>query len=473
MAISAFAAAINQLADERGLPRDVIIDAIETAVAAAYRKDYAEPEETIKAVLDEETGEFNVTKVFQIIDPEQELALMSEGIEPVNSPAGGEAPKEFVQNIHAQLTLDEAKELLKNDTKAALVSAEGKKTPAVGDSVQIPLEPHSDFGRIAAMTAKQVISQKLREAEKEILYAEYKEKQGQLINGYVQQVEGYNVIMNIGKLNGLMIASDQIPNQHYYPGQRLKILVYNVEETPRGPRVLVTRSSADFITKLFELEVPEIASGAVSVKVIAREAGVRTKMAVIANQPGLDPVGSCVGQRGTRVQAVLSEIGDEKIDIILYSDDAEALIRESLKPAKIEKIVLKKKDNRAQVVVPEDQLSLAIGKNGQNVRLASKLSGWEIDILKTGEEGMRKREDKVEEIVNTPEEPAETAAEPKKVKKAAKKIAADGMDDSATKNEVVPGDQLTDANQTDAEILAETPADAATEQEQVADEAAN
>jgi N utilization substance protein A len=191
--------------------------------------------------------------------------------------------------------------------------------------------------------------------------------------------------MNIGKLNGLMIASDQIPNQNYYPGQRLKVLVYNVEETPRGPRVLVTRSSAEFITKLFELEVPEISSGSVAIKEIAREAGTRTKMAVIATQPGLDPVGSCVGQRGTRVQAVLSEIGEEKIDIIPWRDEVEMFITEALKPAKIEKITLKKKLNKAEVTVPEDQLSLAIGKNGQNVRLASKLSGWEIDILKFGE----------------------------------------------------------------------------------------
>lgn len=349
MAISQFAAAINQLADERGLPRDIIIEAIESAVAAAYRKDYGHPDQNVVAKLDEESGEFKVKQIFEVIE------------EP--------------ENTHAQLTPEEAKDL--------------KKNPKVGDMIEIDLEPHSDFGRIAAQTAKQVISQRLREAEKEILFAEYKEKQGQLINGYVQQVEGPNVIMNIGKLNGLMIASDQIPNQHYYPGQRLKILVYNVEETPRGPRVLVTRSSAEFITKLFELEVPEIASGSVAVKVIAREAGTRTKMAVVSTQPGLDPVGSCVGQRGTRVQAVLSEIGEEKIDIILWSEDVEQLIANGLAPAKIDKIVLKKKTHHAEVIVPEDQLSLAIGKNGQNVRLASKLSGWEIDIIKTGEQGKK------------------------------------------------------------------------------------
>lgn len=342
MPISTFAAAINQLADERGLPKEVIVETIEAAVAAAYRKDFGEPDQIIKTKLDEDTGSFKVWQVFEVVkEPE---------------------------NIHAELTLEEAKKY--------------KKTAKIGDTIEVELTPHDDFGRIAAQTAKQVISQKLREAEREILFAEYKDKQGQLINGYVQQVEGPNVILNIGKLNGLMIASDQIPGQHYFPGQRLKILVYSVEETMRGPRVLVTRSSADFIKKLFELEVPEIASGTVEIKAIAREAGTRTKMAVSSNQPGLDPVGSCVGQRGTRVQAVLSEIGDEKIDIIEWSDDIEQLITNALSPAKIEKLSLQKRKKIATITVPDDQLSLAIGKNGQNVRLASKLTGWEINIVK-------------------------------------------------------------------------------------------
>ena len=371
MAISPFAAAINQLADERGLPKDIIIDTIEAAVAAAYRKDYGQQDEDIKAKLDEESGVFHVKQCFEVVE------------EP--------------ENIHAQLTVDQAQEM--------------KKGSKIGDIIEIELEPHEDFGRIAAMTAKQVISQRLREAEKEILYAEYKEKQGQLINGYVQQVEGPNVILNIGKLNGLMIASDQIPNQNYYPGQRLKVLVYTVEETPRGPRVLVTRSSADFITKLFELEVPEIASAAVEVKAIAREAGVRTKMAVVSNQPGLDPVGSCVGQRGTRVQAVLSEIGEEKIDIILWNDSIEQLITNALSPAKIDKITLRKKAQSASVNVPVDQLSLAIGKNGQNVRLASKLTNWEIDIVKEGEEARHRPEVEAKETTEPTEEAASPAEE--------------------------------------------------------------
>jgi len=346
MAISPFSAAINQLSDERGLPREAVTAAIESAVAAAYRKEYGMPADNLEAKLDEDTGQFEIWQVFDVVE------------EP--------------ENERTQLTLEEAKKI---DKKACL---EGQ--------VRVKLQPKTDFGRIAAQTAKQVVNQKLREAEREILFKEYKDKENQLINGYVQRVDGPNVILNIGKLNGIMIVSDQIPNQHYYPGQRLKILVYDVEDTPRGPRVMVTRSSTDFIRKLFELEVPEIASNTVEIKLIAREAGTRTKMAVTSNQPGLDPVGSCVGQRGTRVQAVLSELGEEKIDIINWNEDPEKLIASALSPAKINKITLNKKSKTALVEVDDDQLPLAIGKNGQNVRLASKLTGWEININKEPED---------------------------------------------------------------------------------------
>ncbi|MEX1051833.1 MAG: transcription termination factor NusA [Patescibacteria group bacterium] len=420
MAISAFSAALNQLADERGLPREVIVEAIESAVAAAYRKDYGHPDQQVVAKLEEESGEFNVKQLFDVV--------------------------EEVENTHAQLTVAEAKKM--------------KKGAKIGDVIETELEPHSDFGRIAAMTAKQVISQRLREAEKEILFTEYKEKQGQLINGYVQQVEGPNVIMNIGKLNGLMIASDQIAGQHYYAGQRLKILVYNVEETPRGPRILVTRSSPDFIVKLFELEVPEVASGSVVVKEIAREAGTRTKMAVISNQPGLDPVGSCVGQRGSRVQAVLSEIGEEKIDIIPWREDVETYLVEALKPAKVEKIKLIKKAKRMEVTVGDDQLSLAIGKNGQNVRLASKLIGWEIDIVKTNGE-VRTKGSKAEAVADSPVVPE--VAETPDVSEKTEVIETVAVEEKPSDEPAVPSDK---------EIDAQTAEDQVAEQEQVADEAA-
>lgn len=416
MAISAFSAALNQLADERGLPRDIIVEAMESAVGAAYRKDYGEPEQEISSKFDEESGSFKVFQVFDVV--------------------------EEVENTHAQVTVDDAQEM--------------KKGAKLEDKIEIELEPHTDFGRIAAQTAKQVISQRLREAEKEILYIEYKEKQGQLINGYVQQVEGPNVIMNIGRLNGLMIASDQIPGQHYFPGQRLKILVYTVEETPRGPRVLVTRSSTEFIKKLFELEVPEIASESVEIKDIAREAGTRTKMAVISNQPGLDPVGSCVGQRGSRVQAVLSELGDEKIDIIPWKEDTEAYLIEALKPAEVEKVKLIKKYKRISLTVADDQLSLAIGKNGQNVRLASKLLGWEVDIIKKeGQEAPKKPSTEKDRTDST-----ETSKEKKTISEKKKVVEEVKVKDS--EDSPMPSDQ---------EIDKQTSQDQADEQEQIADKA--
>ena len=418
MAISAFSAALNQLADERGLPRDIIVDAMESAVGAAYRKDYGEPEQEIISKFDEESGNFKVFQVFAVV--------------------------EEVENTHAQVTVDDAQEM--------------KKGAKLEDKIEIELEPHTEFGRIAAQTAKQVISQRLREAEKEILYVEYKEKQGQLINGYVQQIEGPNVIMNIGRLNGLMIASDQIPGQNYFPGQRLKILVYTVEETPRGPRVLVTRSSTEFIKKLFELEVPEVASENVIIKDIAREAGTRTKMAVISNQPGLDPVGSCVGQRGSRVQAVLGEIGDEKIDIIPWKEDTEAYLIEALKPALVEKVKLIKKDKRISLTVADDQLSLAIGKNGQNVRLASKLLGWEVDIIKKkGQEAPKKplKEKETDEDTVISKDKKDTSEKNKVV------------------NEVKVKDSKDDPMPSDQAIDKQTASDQTDEQEQIADNASN
>lgn len=345
MAISPFMAAINQICDEKGLAKDTILETIEAAIAAAYRKDFGKPSQIIKVKLDPETGETKVWQVFDVVQKEEE-----------------------VEDIECQKTLAEAKKIDKN--------------AEVGEQIEIALESKSEFGRIAAQTAKQVIVQRFREAERDMLFGEYKEKEGKIINANVQQVEGNNVILDLGKLNGLMIPSDQVPSENYYSGQRLKVVIKTVEESSRGPRVLVSRSDEALIYDLFENEVPEIASGSVEIKGIAREAGSRSKVAVWTSQEGLDPVGSCVGQRGTRIQAVLAEIGDEKIDIILWNEKAEQFIINSLSPAKVTEVKLNKNEQKALVFVPEDQLSLAIGKGGQNVRLASKLSGWSIDIEK-------------------------------------------------------------------------------------------
>ena len=364
MAISPFMAAINQICDEKGLSKDIVLETIEAAIAAAYRKDFGHPSQIIKVKLDPDSGQTQVWQAFDVV--------------------------EEVEDKENQKTLADAKKL---DKKAKL-----------DEQVQIPLEPKSDFGRIAAQTAKQVVVQRIREAERDLLLKEYKEKEEKIINATVQQVEGSNVIVDLGKLNGLMIPSDQIPQENYYSGQRVKVLVKSVEESSRGPRVLVSRSDPGLIKGLFESEVPEVASETVEIKGIAREAGSRSKVAVFTSQEGLDPVGSCVGQRGTRIQAVLAEIGEEKIDIILWDEKPGQFVINALSPAKVEEVKLSKKDKTAVVNVAEDQLSLAIGKGGQNVRLASKLTGWSIDIEKFEEKKKAKAKTEKKEATKTGDE---------------------------------------------------------------------
>src|SRR3990167_5539796 len=366
MAISPFTAALNQVCDEKGLDRDIVIQTVEAALAAAYRKDYGKPKQIIRAKLNED--DLTKTDMFQV------FAVIGN--------------KEEMEDEQNQMFLKDAKKIEK-----------GIRT---GEELEIPLEPHENFGRIAAQTAKQVIIQRLQEAERDMLFHEFKDKEGELINGNIQQVEGNDIIVNLGKINAIMPIKEQIPGENYYVGQRLKIYVVGVEESSRGPRVLVSRAHPKLISGLFMSEVPEISSGTVEIKDIAREACARTKISVTANQEGLDPVGSCVGQRGIRVQAVLAEIGVEKIDIILWNEKTEKYIANALSPAKVEKIKLNKKEKKALVYVPDDQLSLAIGKNGQNVRLASKLSGWGIDIEKAKETKSKdpKKEDKVETNTN-------------------------------------------------------------------------
>lgn len=261
------------------------------------------------------------------------------------------------------------------------------------EEMQTILTPQKDYGRIAAQTAKQVILQRIREAEKESIFSEYKSKEGEIISGIVQRVEGRNVFIDIGKTLGLLIREEQVPGEFYRPGQRFKIYVLKVDETPKGPVVLLSRAYPKIISKLFELEVPEISSGQVQIKSIAREPGSRSKIAVATETEGVDPIGSCVGQRGTRVMAVINELGGEKIDIIQYSPKPEEYVANALSPAKVLEVKIQAK-NKAVAVVPEDQLSLAIGKAGQNVRLAAKLTGWKIDVKGGTEEEVQVEEKK-------------------------------------------------------------------------------
>ncbi len=395
MATNPLVSAIAQIADEKGLSPDIILETVEAALAAAYRKDFGRPNQIIRVHLDPESDEMHVERVYTIVAEEE------------------------LKDLESEMTPEQAKLFTKK--------------PEVGQEIVMPLPTQSDFGRIAAQTAKQVIIQRIREAERELLYEEFKQKEHQLLTGSVQQIEGENVIINLGKINGVMFPMEQIRGERYQIGQRLKVFVKEVVESMRGPQVSVSRADAAIVAKLFELEVPEIAAGTVEIKSIAREAGTRSKVAVAANQEGLDPVGSCVGQRGIRVQAVLAELGEEKIDIILWDENAIQFITNALSPAKVLNVVLDESHHSAKVHVPEDQLSLAIGRNGQNVRLASKLTGWNIDIIKEGGEPVAGTE--TEETDTTAISDAKPATKKKTTSaKAGKKTAAPKKSPKAKKD---------------------------------------
>lgn len=351
-----FLAAINLIAEEKNLPRDIIIETVEAALAAAYKKDYTDKDQEARAELDQVTGEVRLYESKAVV-------------------ADGEVENDFLQ-----IGLSDAKKI----DKDAIVREADPENDIEPYMVEMEAHPE-DFGRVAAQTAKQVIIQRLREAEREIIFTEYKDKEGLVLPGNVQRVEGNIAYVDLGKATGVLFASEQIPGERYYTGQRLKLFVVRVEQTARGPQIVLSRAHANMVRHLFELEVPEIEAGTVEIVNIAREAGVRSKVAVRSHAAAVDAVGTFVGGRGSRVQAVMSDLGEEKIDIIPYSDLPETYIANALSPTKVVSVTLNENDKKAVVRVPEEQLSLAIGKQGQNVRLAAKLTGWNIDILSADE----------------------------------------------------------------------------------------
>jgi len=407
MDIKNFASAIGQIAEEKGIPVEKVIETIEQAIAAAYKKDYGKKGQLIKAKLDPESGDVNFWQVKLVVDSlmiysEEELEELKEksaaGSQGLKEEEGKEGEKKVHFNPERHMMLDEAKKI--------------KPNIKPGEELEIELETQKDYGRIAAQTAKQVILQRIKEIERETIFGEYKSKEGEIISGIVQRIEGKNIYFDIGKTLGVLPREEQVPGEFYRPGQRLKVYILKVEESSKGPVIFLSRAYPKIISKLFELEVPEISQGTVVIKSIAREAGSRSKIAVVSTAEGIDPIGSCVGQRGTRVSAVISELGGEKIDIIEYSDDPERFIANSLSPAKVlEAKILPK--NKALALVPEDQLSLAIGKDGQNVRLAAKLTGWKIDVRSPGQP----EKVEVEEETNTKPEKAEEVEKSKVEKK--------------------------------------------------------
>ena len=397
-----FISAIDQIAEEKGISKEKVIETIEMALAAAYKKDYGEKGQNIRVKLEEKTGEAEFFQVLTAVDEsmifsEEEIAQMererAEREAKLKGELAEESPESSESPPSAEVTESEEEESIapgaatdkkfRFNPKRHIMLAEAQKIKPdleLGGELLIPLETKEDYGRIAAQTAKQVIIQRIREAEREVVYETFKEKEGDILSASVQRIERGTVYLDIGRTTGVLFPEEQIPQERYRIGQRLRVFVVRVEKDSRGPAIILSRKHSKIIAKLFELEVPEIANGVVEIKAIAREAGSRSKVAVVSHEPGIDPVGSCVGQRGIRVSSVINELGGENIDIVAWSEDQTKLIANALSPAKVLNVDLDEAHHLAIVEVSEDQLSLAIGKRGQNVRLAAELSGWKIDI---------------------------------------------------------------------------------------------
>lgn len=385
--LKTFKIALEQLEEERKIPKEKILDAIEQAMAAAYKKDYGKKGQIIRAKFDLETGKTDFYKIKIVVD-DTITKMEDEDNGEYSIKDDGDERVRFNSEHH--IMIEDAKKI--------------KKNVELNDEIVFLLDPKEDYGRIAAQTAKQVIIQKIREAERTSIIDEYGTKEGEIISGIVQKVERGNVYIDFNRATGILPAEEQIPGEYFTRGQRIRAYLYSVEDTPRGINLRLSRTHPKFIEKLFTVEAPEIQNGIVEIKSIAREAGARSKIAVFSKDEHIDPVGSCVGQKGTRVNTITAELGGEKIDIIPWSEDPKTFVSNALSPAKVMSIEIDEKEHKAIVEVANDQLSLAIGKGGQNVRLAAKLTGWRIDI-----QGDEKVIETLEEV--RPESDSDTGSE--------------------------------------------------------------
>ena len=409
--------AIKQVCDEKGLSYEAVITTIESALAAAYRKDFGEKNQNIKVQYDPETSKSKIFDVKIVVedlpeetdDKDKESSEKTEEDKEIDlSPKALEEEEERKFNPKTEIQLSDAKLI--------------KKTAKIGDEIKIKLVVPEGYGRMAAQTAKQVIIQRLREAEREMIFNEFKGKEKEVVSGVVQRREGRIVLIDLGKTVGILLQEDQIFGENYRPGERIKVYVKEVRLKPKGPEIILSRTSGEILKKVFYLEIPEISNGLLELKKVAREAGSRSKVAVWAESEHVDPIGSCVGQRGARIQTIISELGGEKVDIIQYDEDPVKFITNSLSPAKIISIKIDDKNKKAIVKVSSDQLSLAIGKGGQNVRLAAKLTGWKIDILESKEkEEDEKDKGKVKKVEKKVETKDKGGAEDKPKKEEKKK----------------------------------------------------
>jgi N utilization substance protein A len=361
--------------EERGIGKEVMIEAIESAMATAYKREYGKRGQVVRAMLSMDSGTVSFEQVKTIVDDTM-----------VRFPTPDEEEAEPVHPHHEHDETPEG-ELPRFDTEKHILIEDArriKRDAELGGELVFPLEPQDDFGRIAAQTAKQVIIQKIREAEKLSVLDEFGHKKGEIVSGLVQRMERGAIFLDLGRATGIIPYEEQIPGERFRPGERIQAYLYSVDEGFRGVYLRLSRSHPRFLVKLFEMEVPELAAGTLEVKGIAREPGSRTKIAITSLDPHVDPVGSLVGQRGVRVSTVMAALGGERIDIIDWTEDISTFIKESLSPASVLEVELNEADHRAVVKVSEDQQSLAIGRGGQNVRLAAKLTGWNIDILSIG-----------------------------------------------------------------------------------------
>ena len=425
-----FLSAIKQIAEEKGIPEQNVLETVEAALAAAYKRDYGKKGQIIKVKLDSETGDMRITQTWYVVEGFDEEGYITGPLPKTVTEDKGDLDERGRRSMDTERpTVDTETGIVRvkfNPEKhLTMEQAKEKRASAdIGDEIIEVLEPKTDFGRIAAQTAKQVVIQRLREAERLAVFSEFKDREGSLISGVVQRKEGQLVFVDLGKVNGILTGMEQMSGDHYRIGQRLRFLVLKVEETPKGPAIILSRANPRLVQELFRMEVPEIDSGSVEVMGIAREPGSRTKIAVRSLEDGVDPIGSLVGQRGVRVQTVINELSGEKIDIILWDTDTTRYIANALSPAKV--LTVKLVDDThtmALAEVADDQFSLAIGKHGQNVRLAARLTGWKIDVrspkekLSFTEAEEPQEEAKLTPVAETPkekkpDEQAETAETP-------------------------------------------------------------
>jgi len=381
--IKNFQSALEELLVDRGIPREKIMETIELALAAAYKKDYRKKGQIVRAKFDPKSGQAGFWQVKIVVD---ESMLKSE--EEAEEERTAEPERERERDKEGGELEEGVRKVRFNPERHIMLEEAQKINPDAkpGEELTFPLETQAEYGRIAAQTAKQVIIQRLREAERESIFNEFASREGGIISGLVQRVEGRNVFLDLGRATAVLPREEQIRGERYRIGERVKAYLTLVEKNPRGPGLYLSRSHPRFVIKLFEMEVPEIQNGIVEIKAVAREAGSRSKVAVASKEEGVDPVGSCVGQKGIRVGTVIAELGGEKIDIIEWRENPEEFISKALSPAKVLDVEINPERKEAEATVAEDQLSLAIGKGGQNVRLAAKLTGYKINIRsRTGE----------------------------------------------------------------------------------------